>query len=100
MLNPKYPTPEARDRARLRRAQAEREAGTPDRVPADCRQPFDLRLKSAGYLDLRIEPRRGYVAWRAVDMETEIVVHCAALKQLLHWIADRVPRMLAERNFY
>jgi hypothetical protein len=26
-------------------------------------------------------------------------LHCAALKELLHWIADRVPRYLALRNF-
>lgn len=91
---------QARWRAAQVRADAEREAGVPDRQALiDNRQPFDLPLKSAGYLDLRIEPRLGYVAWRAVDAETGKVVDCAALKTLLHNIAGRVPRMLAARNF-
>ena len=66
---------------------------------ADGRQPFTLDLKAAGFHDLRIEPRIGYVAWRAVDVESAQVLHCAALKELPHWIADRVPRMLAARNY-
>jgi hypothetical protein len=49
---------------------------------------------------LHIEPRIGYVAWRAVDAQTGDVVHCAALKELLRWIAGQVPRMLAVRNFH
>ena len=66
---------------------------------ADIRRPFDLPLRAAGWRDLRIEPRRGYVAWRAVDAATGEVLHVAALKQLLHWIADAMPRMLAARNW-
>jgi hypothetical protein len=89
----------ARWRAAEQRAQAERDEGIPDRADADCRQPFDLLLRAAGYRDLRIEPRRGYVAWRAVDAQTGEVLHSAALKELLHWIADEMPRMLAARNF-
>ena len=89
----------ARWRAAEQRAQAERDAGIPDRTDTDCRQPFDLLLRAAGWRDLRIEPRRGYVAWRAVDASTGEVLHCAALKELLHWIADQLPRMLAARNY-
>ena len=81
------------------RAQAERDAGIPDRTDTDCRQPFALPLSAAGWRDLRIEPRRGYVAWRAVDVGTGEVLHAAALKELLHWIADKMPRMLAARNY-
>ena len=101
MRDPKtYGTPEQRSRGRVRRAEQERQDGIPDRpAMTDNRQPFDLLLKDAGYRDLRIEPRLGYVAWRAVDVDTGEVVHCAALKELLHWIADRVPRMLAARNY-
>jgi hypothetical protein len=76
-------------------AQAEREAGIPDRTDTDCRQPFDLDLRSAGGTLYRIEPRHGYIAWRAVDQGTGTVAHCAALKELLHQIADDLPRMMA-----
>lgn len=58
-----------------------------------------LPLKAAGYRDLRIEPRIGYVAWRAVDDETGETLHRAALKELLRWIAGQIPRMLGTRNF-
>ena len=81
------------------RAQAERDAGIPDEpLPADFRQPFALPLANAGYRDLWIEPRLGYVAWRATDEKTGEVLHCAALKELLRWIASQVPRMIAARN--
>jgi hypothetical protein len=82
------------------RAQAERDAGIPD-LPAwqDAREPFELDLRSAGYLHLRIEPRLGYVAWRAIDADTGDVLHCAAIKELLRWIAAQVPRQLGARHF-
>ena len=65
----------------------------------DLRQPFDLLLCNAGWRDLRIEPRLGYVSWQARDMHTGDVIHCAALKELLHRIADELPRMMAARNY-
>ena len=100
MPNPKYGTPEQRFRSRERRAQWERDSGIPDREPmTDARQPFALDLKAFGFRSLRIEPRIGYVAWRALDADTGEVLHVAALKELLHWIADKVPRMLAMRNY-
>lgn len=90
----------ARWRAAEARAQAERDAGIPDREPfEDCRQPFALDLRSAGYRRLRIEPRAGYVAWRAVDEDSGEVIDCAALKELLHRVADKLPRMLSPRHF-
>jgi hypothetical protein len=89
----------ARWRTAETRAQAERDAGIPDDpAPVDCREPFALDLRSAGGPLYRIEPRRAYVAWRAID-EAGTVKHCAALKELLHTIADELPRMLAARNF-
>ena len=100
MPNPKYGTAEQRSRSKARRAHWEREDGIPDRDPlVDRRQPFALDLKACGFHDLRIEPRIGYVAWRAIDVESGKVLHCAALKELLHWVADQLPRMLAMRNY-
>jgi hypothetical protein len=89
----------ARWRAAEQRAQDERDAGIPDRQEADVREPFTLALASAGYRNLRIEPRLGYIAWRAYDADTGEPVACAALKQLLHGIANSLPRQLGARNF-
>ena len=101
MKNPNaYGTPAQRSRTRLQRADAARAAGIPDPAPLeDPRQAFDLDLTGAGWRKLRIEPRLGYVAWRAVDAESGVVLHTAALKELLHWVADRMPRWLALRNY-
>ena len=88
---------EGRARNRLAMADDERQADIPDRVDGENRQPFPLLLKSAGFHDMQIEPRLGYVAWRAVDMGTGNVLHSAALKELLHWIADQLPRMISPR---
>jgi hypothetical protein len=83
------------------RAEAERESGTPDRKPmTDAREPFELDLRSAGWKRLRIEPRLGYVAWRAINADTGEVLHCAAIKELLRWIAGKIPRQLGSRNFH
>ena len=91
----------ARWRAAELRAEAEREAGIPDvPLPEEWRRAFLLPLASVGYRDLSIEPRFGYVSWRAVDALTGEVLHVAALKELLRWIAGQVPRMLAARNFH
>ena len=88
----------ARWRAAEQRAEAERAAGIPDApLLADIRRPFDLPMAHLGWRDLRIEPRAGYVAWRAVDAQTGEVLHCAALKELLRWIAVKLPRMLSAR---
>lgn len=91
--------PAARDaRAEQKRAAAEA-AGIPVRTDADCRVPIALDLRFVGGPELILEPRRGYVSWRARDVATGQVVACAALKQLLHGIADDLPRMLAARNW-
>ena len=88
----------ARWRAAEARAQAERDAGIPDRpLDIDARSPIPLDLRAAGYRNLHIEPRIGYVAWRLVDADTDEVIDCAALKTLLHRIADKLPRTLGVR---
>jgi hypothetical protein len=83
----------ARWRAAEARAQAERDAGIPDR-PAlvDLRQPFDLDLTTWGGRRLRIEPRLGYIAARVIDAATGECLECAALKTALHNLADALPR--------
>ena len=53
-----------RYRAQERRAQAERDAGIPDRVDADFRTACLLDLRGAGGPLVTLEPRRGYHAWR------------------------------------
>jgi hypothetical protein len=94
----RYRSHASRAAAAERRAQAERDAGIPDRTDADCRQPIALDLSSVGGRCLTLEPRRGYVSYRARDIGTGEVVACAALKTLLHKIADDLPRMLGRRS--
>jgi hypothetical protein len=89
----------ARWRAAEQRADDERAAGIPDRAFEDLRQPITLELASAGYRNLRIVPRPGYISWRSYDADTDEPIECAALKELLHRIADRLPRQLGARNF-
>ena len=81
------------------RADDERADGIPDRGPADIRQPVTLQLSALGWRDIRLDPRLGYVAWRAVAIDTNEVLHCSASKELLRWIAKQVPRMLGARNY-
>lgn len=103
MPNPKHPTPEQRSRVRERQAQWARDDGIPDRAPiSDNRDSFPLPFKARGWRDVEIEPRLGYLTkWRAVDIETREVLHSAALKELLHWCADHLPRVRApNRNDY
>ena len=81
------------------RADTERASGIPDRGPPDNRHPVTLSLSALGWRDVRLEPRLGYVAWRCVAVDTGQVLHVAASKELLRWIAGQLPRMLAARNF-
>jgi hypothetical protein len=85
-------------RAAEARAQAEREAGIPDREPqADARQRITLDLRSYGGERLHIEPRMGYIACRLLD-DAGTVKDCAALKTLLHRWADSLPPTLGARR--
>lgn len=90
-------------RSRWRRAEQraddERAAGIPDRGPADNRQPITLALSAMGWRDVSIEPRLGYISWRCVDQKTGDVLHCAASKEMMRWIASQLPRMLGARNW-
>jgi hypothetical protein len=94
----RYMSPAARDaRAEGRRAAAEAD-GIPLRDDADCRSPIELDLSHVGGRRYILEPRRGYLSWRVRDAESGQVLHCAALKQALHWIADEMPRMMSARH--
>lgn len=89
----------ANARWRSDKAQAERDAGTPDRQAfEDRRRPFPLDLRTWGGPNLHIEPRLGHIAARAFDADTGKVVACAALKTLLHNIADALPRTLSPKH--
>lgn len=87
-------------RWRLQRAQAERDAGIPDRDDPyiDQRMPVLLDLTSHGGPRLRIEPRLGYVSCRVYDDDTGQLIECAALKTALHHIADRLAPRLSLRH--
>lgn len=87
------------DAARERRAQQERDDGIPDRhADADVRQPIELDLSCAGGPALTLRPVPGKVAWRAVDA-TGRTVRRATLKQILHAVADQLPRQQGARGF-
>lgn len=89
---------QARWRAAELRASAERAEGVPDRAPgADMRTPIRFDLASEGYRDVIAEPRVGYVSWRLLDAHSGECIECAALKTLLHRLADRLPRTLGAR---
>ena len=80
------------------RASAERADGIPDRAPdTDMRSPLRFDLAAEGYRDVIVEPRIGYVAWRLLDAHSGKCIECAALKTLLHRLADRLPRTLGMR---
>lgn len=85
-----------RYRDQERKAQAERDAGIPDRVDADFRTACMVDLRGCGGPLLTLEPRRGYHAWRMVVDGT--VTDCAALKTLLHRIASSLPCTLGLRQ--
>ncbi len=83
--------------ARDARAEAQREAGIPDRMDLDHRTACFVDLRGNGGSLYTLEPRRGYVAWRVVDGGS--VVFCGSIKQALHWIADQQARCSAMRNW-
>lgn len=84
--------------ARADRKRSEAEArGEPIRDDSDFRRPCVLDLRGAGGPLLTLEPVRGKVAWRARD-ETGAVVHRAAIKSLLHEVADDMTRMMSFRS--
>lgn len=89
----------ANARWRTDQAQHEREIGIADRDPyTDARQPCVIDLRGAGGPLLTLEPRLGYIAWRQRD-EAGSVSDCAAIKTLLHRLADTLPRTLSPAHW-
>lgn len=85
--------------ARWRKAESERADGIPDRQPlVDARQAIPLPLSRAGWRDVTLEPRIGYVSWRCRDDASGEVLACHAMGQMMRWIAAQVPRQLGARR--
>jgi len=84
--------------ARDARAEAKRAAGDPMRTDDDFRSAIVLDLRGGHGPNLVLEPRRGYIAWRARDADTGKVVAVASLKQLLHQIADELTPMQSPKT--
>lgn len=81
--------------ARMQRAA---EAGIPVRTDPPLPAPITLDLSDAGGKRLTLHKCRRGRAWRAVDEATGKAVARAALKELLHKLADALPRTLGARN--
>lgn len=62
--------------------------------PADERAPIPFDLRGAGWRSVTLHPIRG-TKWQMVDNESGQVLSTAALKTLLHEIADELPRTLS-----
>ena len=91
------PTQAQRDAAAERRAQADRDAGIPDREPIPLRPSWELDLRAVGGPWWRCEPRAGYIADRVYDQATGELVMCAPPKTILRAATAMVARRLGER---
>ena len=67
------------------------------RTDEDYRTACQIDLRGSGGALYTLQPRRGYVSWRVVVDGK--VVHCASLKQCLHWAADQQDRCSAMRTW-
>ena len=90
-------SPAARDALAERKRSEAESAGIPMRDDADCRRPCVIDLRGAGGPLLTLEPVPRKVAWRARD-DSGAVVKRAAIKSLLHSVADDMARMLSFRS--
>lgn len=84
----------------MRPAQRDAKAEQHPRIQADdFRTEVFLDLRGAGGPSLRFVPVRGKIAWTQVDADTGRVLARGAIKQLLHGVADELPRMQAPSNY-
>lgn len=82
----------ANTRWREERAQAERDAGIPDRQPeVDGRSVRYLDLRDYGGPLVRAEPRLGYCSCRFFDDETGELLACCTMKQALIELSRKLP---------
>lgn len=76
-------TPASRFAQAERRAQAERDAGIPDRTDADTRATWWLDLRPVGGPWWRCEPRAGYVSYRVYAEPAGERVMCSTPKTII-----------------
>lgn len=79
-----------------RKAQAERDAGIPDR-PLVQLQPMLIDLRGAGGPYWRAEHKAGTCRWLVYDAQTGARVMCAKAGGVISAAHKMVPAMLAER---
>ena len=94
----RYRSSASRDAAAEARAAELTAAGVPVRTDLPQRKPIALDLSGVGGRSLVLEQVRGRLTWRARDVDTGEVLHGAALKSLIRWAADRLPRTLSARS--
>lgn len=78
-------------------AQAERDAGIPDREPMPPRPAWELDLRAVGGPWWRCEPCAGYIADRVYDQATGEPVMRAPPKTILNAAVRATPRRMGER---
>lgn len=89
-------TPASRFAQAERRAQAERDAGIPDREP-DQRTTWWLDLRQVGGQWWRCEPRIGYVGYLVYSEPDGDRVMCGPPKSILAAASTRLPRVQPKR---
>mgnify|MGYP000352448458 CR=1 FL=1 len=65
----------------------------------DFRTDVLLDLRGAGGPNLLFKPCRGRIAWKQLDADTGKVLDRGSIKELLHRVADALPRMQSPRNY-
>ena len=92
-------TPAQRFAAAERKAQAERDAGIPDRPAMVALQPLLIDLRGAGGPHWRCEHKPGSCQWRVYEADTGERVMCGQIGGILTAAHRATPRMLSARNF-
>ena len=90
-------TPASRYAQAERRAQAQREAGIPDRE-TDQRVTWWIDLRPVGGPWWRCEPRAGYISYRVYAEPAGERVMCGPPKTILAMAAASLPRVLSLRS--
>jgi hypothetical protein len=93
----RYRSAASRHAAAERRAQAERDAGIPDREP-DQRTTWWLDLRPIGGPHWRCEPRIGYVSYRVYAEPDGERVMCGPPKAIMARASGSLARPMAMRN--
>lgn len=86
-------TPESRFAQAERKAQAERDAGIPDRPAPVALPPVLLDLRGAGGPHWRCEHKPGTCQWRVYDADTGDRVRCGQIGGIIAAAHRATPRM-------